>query len=200
MALRAADLRGDTRDRFGIELRRFRRSQLLGDDDAAFRHARQWRDRRSSQLLQQTIADFANIVDPGSEVGILHRTKGRADRLDLGLDSGLGVQMILDDPVCRATDESRVAQHLQIGIQQVADVLGGKLWLHLGAVLEFRAQPAELAAGADDGVTQALTLGINLRGGDTIFRHANLPIVEDERKADADTRRHTEPFDDSFFR
>jgi len=86
-------------------------------------------------------------------------------------------------------------QDMEIGIEDVADLVGGNAGKALRLGPCPGPQPADLAAGGGDRVLEALLLGFDLGRGNTVFGDVDQPPFADKGDADTDSRRYTQPFE-----
>ncbi len=198
VALPPARRCGDPDDPVGVQLRGIRRRQFVGDDDRAAGQALQRLAQLAGQVADQPAADLADVFDARRQVGVLHRFEAAADRRDLGLDGRLGIDPVAGDPLGGAAQQPRILEHVKVGVEEIADLLGGDARTFVGPLADALAKPRDLAAGAHRRVLQALLLAFDLGGRDAVFRHVGNAAFPHVGDADADPRRHAEAVENTL--
>ena len=128
----------------------------------------------------------------------MHGLEGLADGDDLVMNGGFGVERILGDPVLGTADQPRIAQHLEISLEQIAEILGCSCGERAGTFLKPMPEPRQLAPRADDGGAQALLFRFNLRVRQAVLGHPHLAGLKDIGHTHADARRYAEALNDAF--
>ncbi len=178
MPVRAAFVGGDTRQPRGIEQRRIGRAQGFGNQDGAFGQAGETAERRARQVAHQPAADLAHFIGTALQAGALVagvragdlRQNDLGDRFGFRHHRAFRRQQRFRDPPACAADQAGGADHLDIAIDQRAD-LGLALFRQHG---QPAAQLGELLARLQNGCVQpdafrgdvgGLDLGLGDLGG-----------------------------------
>ena len=188
VALGTAELRRHARHQARRHERRIGRAQLLGQDDAALGQLRECLVGRVGQAPHEALADLADILHPGGEVDVARPGEVLHDPGDFGLDGGFRVQTIIGDARVDAAHEARIAQHVHVGVEQVAELLGRRIGQDGGLLLEL----LELLPRAPKRIGEAQALGLPLTLGDVVFGHLEHAALAHMGRADGDAGRYAE--------
>ncbi len=190
VALGAAEHGGESGDAARIHQRGIGRRQLLGEDHRAFGQRLDRGVRRLGEIAHQARADDADIVDPRREIGIAHLGEARRDLRDLVHHRALGIDALGLDPPLGAAHEARIAEHVKMRVEQIADLFLRRA--RQGVGLGF--QLAQLLGRERDGGGEALELGLDLVLVETVFGNGDI-VVGDEDRTDRDAGRDAEAFE-----
>ncbi len=188
MAVGSAEFGGETADPARIHQGGVGRGDLLGEDHGAAAQRRIGDKRLFQQIADQPGADDADIVNARREIGILHRREGLADLLDLEFDRALGIDPGPGDALLDAADQARIGQHREMGIEQKADLLGGRSGQRRGT----RFQLAQLLDRDGDRFGKAGPFVVDRRFGDPTLADRQFAAVADIGGTDRDPRRDTD--------
>jgi hypothetical protein len=161
VAFRAAEDRGETADPPWIHQRRIGRCDFLGENDRPVVERRIGDVRLLHEVADQPGSDDANILDPRREIGVAHLGEALGDRLDLEFDGALGVDLGIGDALVDAAHETRIRQHREMRVEQIANLVGGGTGQRGGA----RLQLAKLPLRIGDSVGEARSLGTDCSVG-----------------------------------
>ena len=98
------------------------RRKLVGDHNGALSNRRKRAIWRPHEVAEQTQADVAYVLDPSGDVGIGDGGEVMGDLFQLSADRRLGIAALIGDPAHRTPNQARARQHLQMGLEQIADV------------------------------------------------------------------------------
>ena len=146
--------------------------------------------RRLGEVAHQPRADDADIVDPRREIGIAHLGEALGNLRDLVHHRALGIDALALDPPLGAAHEARIAEHVEMRIEQIADFLLRRA----GEVVGLGLQLAQLLGRERDRRGKALELGFDLILVEAIFGHGDI-VVGHEDRTDRDAGRDAEAFE-----
>ena len=189
MAFGAAELGGETGDALRVHQRGVGRGQLVGEDHRARGDAGKRHIGFFDQVADQPGADHADILDPRRQIGVAHRRKALGDLVDLDLDGALGIDPRPVDALADAAHQARIGQHRHMGVEQIADLLGGGFGQAGGFGLEL----AQLLQRHRHRLGEAVALGLDPGIGDVAFMDRKIAALADIGRSDGDPRRHSEP-------
>src|SRR5262249_32674399 len=187
-ALGAADFRGEAADDLRIHQGGIGRRDVLGDDDATLRKAREGLVGCAREIADEAGAALADAGRAGGGGGVVELGEARRHLADLGAHGGLGVDALLGDPALDAAHDARAAEHLQAGVEQEAEFLGGGTVEVFRLVLEL----LELALRLGQGIGEPLLLGRYRILGDGVFGDVDVTGLDNMRRPDRDAGRDAE--------
>ncbi len=173
-----------------IHQRRIRRRQLLGQDHRTFGQALDRGVRRLRQVAHQPRADDADIIDPRRKIGIAHLGEARRDLRDLVHHRALGVDALALDPPLGAAHKARIAEHVEMRVEQIADFFLRRAGQGVGLGLEL----AQLLGRERDRRREALELGLDLIFVEVIFGDGDV-VIGHKNRTDRDAGRDAETFE-----
>ena len=189
MALGPAIFGGEPSDPPGVHQGGVAGRDLLGEDDGAAAQPRIGDIGFLQEVANEPRADHPDVVDARRQIRIGHRREGLGDLLDLELDRALGVDAAAGDALVNAAHEARIGQHREMGIEDIADLVGSRSGERGGA----RLQLAQLLHRNRDGFAKAGALGFDRGFGDPALADRQLAAIADIGGPDRDPRRYADP-------
>ena len=167
MALRAAEEGGKAGDRGGIHQRGIGGRQILGDDDRAFRQMGEGGEGCLGQVADQPVADLADVIGTGRDIGIVEGGEFLGDGGDLRLHRGFRIDAVARDAILHPAQHAAAREHLQMRLEQDGDLLGRRPMQPRGLGFEL----ADLLPRRGHGLGEARLLGLDLVGLDLELGH-----------------------------